>query len=177
MLSWIINSIHPRVKPPPCHHKNTHPQSHPHLTVPIPSIPLYQHTLSRNNTPRPQFPHPYDPIRITALTPHPLKLLNNQEIRIQKAIHAVPRARLLALIQLAALDAAGHTLGPADVCEVVDGCSSISFCSFNLLSGRSRCSEGNPWGWRGGGLGKVVEGSWGTMGSGLTKTMGDEGWR
>lgn len=104
-------------------HKNTHPSlSH---TCPSSNTSVSTHLppSPHNNTPVPHLPipSPYPSSFPNLLPPHPLELLNNQEIRIQKAIHTVPRARLLTLIQLAALDAAGHALGPADVCEVVDG--------------------------------------------------------
>lgn len=58
------------------------------------------------------------------LTPNIFQLLNHQQIRIQKAIHTVLRAALLALIQSLILDRAGDALGPADVGQVVDSCIS-----------------------------------------------------
>lgn len=42
-------------------------------------------------------------------------MLNDRKIRIQEAIHAVLRARLLALIQLAAADRPSDTFLPADI--------------------------------------------------------------
>lgn len=96
-------------------------------TLPISHIIIHPFPIPHPSSIIP-FPSPSACIPSARLTPHPLKLLNNQEIRIQKAVHTVPRTRLLALIQLPALDAAGHALGPADVCEVVDGYIQLALC-------------------------------------------------
>jgi hypothetical protein len=46
-------------------------------------------------------------------------MLNNRKIRIQKPIHTILRAALLALLQLPAANIACYALLPADVGEVV----------------------------------------------------------
>lgn len=57
-------------------------------------------------------------------------MLDDRKIRIQKPIHTVRRARLLALVQLAAPDRARDAFLPADVREGMYRCDQcISFNS------------------------------------------------
>ena len=47
-------------------------------------------------------------------------MLQYSIIRIEEPIHTILRTALLAPVQLPTRDPLGHTLFPADVCEVVD---------------------------------------------------------
>lgn len=48
-------------------------------------------------------------------------MLNNSKIRIQEPIHAILRARILALIQLPTANRPRHAFLPAYICEGMDG--------------------------------------------------------
>lgn len=50
---------------------------------------------------------------------HTAQMLHSQDIDVEKPVHAVGQAALLALIQRSALDRPGHALPPAGICQGV----------------------------------------------------------
>lgn len=60
-----------------------------------------------------------------SLAAHVAQVLHRQEVEVQEAVDAVGQARLLALVQLRALDVARHALFPAHLRELVGLCKRI----------------------------------------------------